>query len=161
MPLSFLSVCYEQLLDKIYAYLHNGQQRRSRPLRNPAEKRPMSAQITDVSDGIITLKITGILRQSEMAAVQKQAVEIIDKQGRVGLLAVMENFEGWERGGDWNDFEFQISHGDDIARIALVADPQWETGAMAFSGAGFRKASVRFFPTLQLEQAKAWITASE
>ena len=120
----------------------------------------MSAQITNVSDGIITVTVTGILRQSEMAVVQKQAAEIIDKHGRIGVLAVMENFEGWESGADWNDFDFQVSHGDEIIRMAIVADARWEANALAFSGAGFRKASVRFFQTPQLAQAKIWLAGS-
>jgi len=117
----------------------------------------MSVQITDISEGIITLIITGILKQSDMAAAQKQAVGIIDKQGNVRLLAILENFEGWESGADWNDFDFQLSHGDEITRIAIVAEPRWESNVLAFSGAGFRKAPVKFFPAPQLAQARAWL----
>jgi hypothetical protein len=42
------------------------------------------------------------------------------------LLAILEDFQGWERGVDWNDLEFTISHGGEIAKIAIVGEPRWE-----------------------------------
>jgi hypothetical protein len=71
------------------------------------------------------------------------------------LLAILEDFEGWERGADWNDLDFLISHGGQIAKIAIVAEPRWETLALAFAGAGIRRAPVKFFPPNQLAQARA------
>jgi hypothetical protein len=62
------------------------------------------------------------------------------------LLAILENFEGWERGADWNDLDFQHSHGNEIAKIGIVGEPRWEPEALVFAGAGFRRAPVKFFP---------------
>ena len=50
-----------------------------------------------------------------------------------------------------------ISYGGEIAKIAIVAEPRWETQALAFAGAGLRKAPVRFFAPNELEQARAWL----
>src|SRR5207249_3317473 len=47
------------------------------------------------------------------------------------LLVIVENFEGWERGADCgNDLDFMISHGGKISKIAIVAEPRWETLAL-------------------------------
>ena len=35
--------------------------------------------------------------------------------------------------------------GDKISKIAIVAEPRWETLALAFAGAGVRRAPVKFF----------------
>jgi SpoIIAA-like len=51
-----------------------------------------------------------------------------------------------------------ISHGGEIAKIAIVADPRWEVQALAFAGAGVRRAPVRFFPLEELAAARAWLT---
>lgn len=51
-----------------------------------------------------------------------------------------------ERGADWNDLDFQHSHGNEIAKIAIVGEPRWEPEALVFAGAGFRRAPVKFFP---------------
>jgi hypothetical protein len=73
------------------------------------------------------------------------------------VLAVLENFEGWERGADWGDLEFLFSHSHEIAKIAIVGEPRWESDALAFAGAGFRRAPVKFFPAGQETQARAWL----
>jgi hypothetical protein len=73
------------------------------------------------------------------------------------VLAILENFEGWEKGADWNDLDFQLSHGNEIAKIAIVGEPRWEPDALAFAGAGFRRAPVKFFPASQIAEARAWL----
>jgi hypothetical protein len=50
-----------------------------------------------------------------------------------------------------------LSHGGQIAKIALVGDRRWETSALAFAGAGVRRAPVKFFPLDQLAQARVWL----
>jgi hypothetical protein len=40
----------------------------------------MSAEIPGVGEGVLTIKITGKLRQSELAAAQKNAAEILRKR---------------------------------------------------------------------------------
>ena len=58
------------------------------------------------------------------------------------------------------DLEFVFSHSNEIARIAIVGEPRWEPEALAFAGAGFRRAPVKFFSTNQLAEARTWLAAS-
>jgi SpoIIAA-like len=117
----------------------------------------MPLQITSEPNETYVMRISGILKQSEFAASQKDVVQKIDSGSKPRILAILENFEGWERGTDWNDLDFLISHGGKIGRIAIVADPQWEVQALAFAGAGVRGAPVKFFqPTKQIE-ARNWL----
>jgi hypothetical protein len=106
-------------------------------------------------DGIYALRISGILKRSEFAAEQSALGRTIGSKPR--LLVILENFEGWERGADWNDLDFMISHGGKISKIAIVGEPRWETLALAFAGAGVRRAPVKFFPPSELEQARRWL----
>jgi len=46
-------------------------------------------------------------------------------------------------------------HGDQIQKIAIVADPKWETQVLMFVGTGFRGAPVKSFPSDQLAEACA------
>jgi hypothetical protein len=50
-----------------------------------------------------------------------------------------------------------ISHGGEISKIAIVAEPRWEALALAFAGAGVRRAPVEFFSTDKLQQARSWL----
>jgi len=117
----------------------------------------MSVQIQYQPDDTCVLRISGILKQSEFAAEQSALARDIDIGSKPRLLVILENFEGWERGADWNDLDFLISHGGKISKIAIVAEPRWETLALAFAGAGVRRAPVKFFPPNKLEQARNWL----
>lgn len=119
----------------------------------------MALQVEYGPDNLCVLHITGILNQAEFAATQKELAKNIDVGSKPRVLAIVDNFEGWERGADWNDLDFLITHGGEIARIAIVADPKWETQGLAFAGAGVRRAPVKFFPSTELQQAKSWIVA--
>ena len=108
-------------------------------------------------DGICALRISGILKQSEFGAGQSAIGRKIDTGLRPRLLVILENFEGWERSADWNDLDFLFSHSGEISKIGIVAEPRWEALALAFAGAGFRRAPVKFFPPDELEQARSWL----
>jgi hypothetical protein len=117
----------------------------------------MPVQIQHQSNDTYVLRISGILKQSEFGAEQTELARHIDTGSKPRLLVILENFEGWERGADWNDLDFMISYGGKIFKIALVAEPRWETLALAFAGAGIRRAPVKFFPPNELEQARSWL----
>ena len=58
----------------------------------------MSAEIVDNAEGVLTIKISGKLRQSELTAAQKNAAKILEKRGGSRVLVMAEKFEGWKRG---------------------------------------------------------------
>jgi hypothetical protein len=108
-------------------------------------------------DDICVLRISGILKRSEFGAEQNALARKIDMGSKPRLLVVLESFEGWEGGADWeNDLDFLFLHSAKISKIAIVAEPRWETLALAFAGAGVRRAPVKFFPPNELEQARNW-----
>ncbi len=117
----------------------------------------MSAIIQSEPDNLYVCRVSGVLKRSEFAAGQHELAADIDAGAQPRVLAIFENFEGWERGADWNDLEFLFSHSHAVAKIALVGEPAWEAEALAFAGAGFRQAPVRYFTPDQEAQARAWI----
>jgi SpoIIAA-like len=96
----------------------------------------MPVQVNYELNDTCVLRISGILKRSEFGAEQTELARKIDIGLKPRLLVILENFEGWERGADWNDLDFMISHGGEISKIAIVAEPRWETLALAFAGAG-------------------------
>ena len=117
----------------------------------------MPGQIQYQTNDICVLRISGILKRSEFGAEKGALARHIDTGLKPCLLVILENFEGWERSADWDDLDFYISHGGEISKIAIVAEPRWETPALAFAGAGFRRAPVKFFPPNELDQAQSWL----
>jgi hypothetical protein len=117
----------------------------------------MSVQIKYEPNETCVLRISGILKRSEFGAEETELARHIDTGLKPRLLVILEDFEGWERGADWNDLDFYISHGRKISKLAIVAEPHWETSALAFAGAGVRRTPVKFFPPDELEQARSWL----
>ena len=109
------------------------------------------------SNDICVLRLSGVLKRSEFGAEQEALAAHIDTGSKPRLLVILQNFKGWEHGADWNDLDFLFSHAGKISRIAIVAEPRWETLALAFAGAGVRRAPVKFFPPNELEPARNWL----
>src|SRR4051794_21278063 len=118
----------------------------------------MPANIRHESDNTYVLRLSGTLLRSEFGNAQDAAAIAIDAGVKPRILAILERFEGFERGADWGDLEFLFSHSNEIAKIAIVGESRWEPEALAFAGAGFRRAPVKFFPSGQESQARAWLT---
>jgi hypothetical protein len=112
------------------------------------------ANIQHEPNNISVLRFSGVLKRSEFGGTQTAAASAIDAGVKPRILAILENFEGWEKGADWNDLDFMLTHGNEIA---IVGEPRWEVQALAFAGAGFRSAPVKFFPPSQLAAARAWV----
>jgi hypothetical protein len=117
----------------------------------------MSAEIVDQTGGVVTFRISGKLKQAEMAGAQAQAAGIIQKQGKVSFLVLIENFLGTEKEGDWGDVSFQFQNDDFIKKIALVGDKQWEALTLMFTGKGIRRVAIEYFT--DLAKARAWLAA--
>jgi hypothetical protein len=117
----------------------------------------MPVQIEYQPNDILVLRMSGILMHSEFSAEQDALAGKIEAGANSRVLAILENFDGWERGADWNDIDFLFLYGHKITKIAIVVEPRWETLALAFAGAGVRRAPVKFFPPSELEQARSWL----
>jgi len=81
----------------------------------------MPAQIQYQADDIFVLRISGILKRSEFGAEQSALARNIDIGSKPRLLVILEGFEGWEPGADWNDLDFIFSYAGKISKIAIVA----------------------------------------
>ena len=96
--------------------------------------------------------------KDEFAAAQDAVAPDIDAGTKPRILALLENFGGWDRNAAWGDLEFLFWHSGEIAKIAIVGEPRWQHDAMAFAGAGSRPAPVSFFLPSQLAEARAWLS---
>lgn len=117
----------------------------------------MPASMRHESDNLYRVHISGVLSKTELENVQAVAIQEIKGLGTIKLLFILEQFQGWERGADWGDVTFFTSHEKDIGRIAIVGDEEWRDHALAFAGAGIRKATVRFFPPAEIARARAFL----
>ncbi|HEU5134816.1 MAG TPA: STAS/SEC14 domain-containing protein [Steroidobacteraceae bacterium] len=120
----------------------------------------MSAEIANVSGHVLTMKVSGTLTQAELAGMQSAAAGLISAGGKWRILVLTENFEGWERGGTWNDFSF-TDHDASVERMAIVGERRWEELTLLFTAQGLRAFPIEYFEPGQIAEARQWLAARE
>ena len=119
---------------------------------------PISAQRE--STNRYRLEIRGTLGKAEFDRCLTSLVSQIEDGGPLRLMVVLDQFDGWEAKGAWNDIGFYIQHGDAVGRIAIVGDERWRDLALMFAVADLRKAPVEFFRTDDAAAASTWLSKS-
>lgn len=117
----------------------------------------MTHEIIGIDGAVLSIRISGIMRLEDQHSLQTAGMELMAKGQKLRLLVALVDFQGWEKGVDWGDVGFLMSHGDDIAKMAIVGDEKWKDQVFAFVGKGFRATEVEFFPFSSMKQAESWI----
>ncbi len=117
----------------------------------------MACKIVGNEGGLLTVRISGKLKWAEFAQAQKQAIEVMRPGGKIRVLVLSENFQGWDNQGDWGDVSFQMKYDQQIERIAIVGEKRWQDMVEVFVGKGLRDADVRYFTPDQTALARTWI----
>jgi hypothetical protein len=117
----------------------------------------MAATIQRENNNTYVLRLSGEVQRTEFDNVQDTTASEIDRGVKPRILAILEDFQGWQKSASWSNLEFLYWHSNEIVKIAIVGDPRWEQSALAFAGAGFRNAPVKFFSDGQLAEARAWL----
>jgi hypothetical protein len=117
----------------------------------------MAYEILNTEGELMTLRISGVMRLEDQKAVQRMAADRIGTGGRISVLAIMDNFQGWSREDDWSDVGFLMAHGDAIRKMAIVGEDRWKDEVYAFTGKGLRETEIEFFPPSALAEAERWV----
>ena len=117
----------------------------------------MACEIIKITDSLVHARIRDVMRGTDQKMLESVAVELIEKGKKVRLLAVLENFKGWEKGGAGADLGFMMDHYDDIVKMAIVGDERWKEETLLYVGKGLRSTEIEFFPPSSLKQAEEWV----
>jgi hypothetical protein len=109
-------------------------------------------------DGILRVTVTGTVSQSDIEQFAEQFEKAASDQEKVRMLIELKDFEGWDFKGLWADLRFDVSHQDQMERIAILGDKRWEDWGTALSDPFF-KAELKFFETDERAAAEAWLQA--
>jgi hypothetical protein len=112
----------------------------------------------DPDSSVCEFHIDGALNRSEFVSAETDLASLISTGVEPRVLVILENFGGWA-GKDWDNLEFMFTHGQKIARIAVVGDARWEAEVKLFTGAGMRRTPVEFFTPDQIDEARSWVVA--
>ena len=103
---------------------------------------------------IVLFRVTGKLGKEELDIAQREA-ETVLQQGDARILVLAEDFEGWQKGGNWADLSFAERNDTFIHKMAIVADEKWRDQAAMFTMQGLRPFPIEFF-TSETE-ARQWL----
>jgi hypothetical protein len=117
----------------------------------------MSAKIISYTNGIVTVKITDLFTYSDQLALQHATIAIMPEQGKISVLTIFEDFQGWSKDDRWEDVSFQEKSDPYIQKMAIVGAEKWRELALMSVGAGFRSFPVAYFQTVELDTARAWL----
>ncbi len=117
----------------------------------------MPCEIVERENGLITIRISGMLKEAELDQAEQIAAEEIRSSGKIRLLFLVDDFQGWATADDWGDVSFQAQYDEQIEKIAIVCEERWRQKAEAFAGKGIRAVNIRCFAPSQTPLAKAWI----
>jgi hypothetical protein len=81
---------------------------------------------------------------------------VLKTHDKVRLLALFQDFHGWDAHALWDDITFAAGHFSKFERIALVGDKKWEEW-MAKVCKPFTAATVKYFDATELDTAWAWV----
>src|SRR6056297_1721382 len=108
-------------------------------------------------DDSIVIRVTGTVsrREVDLAAPEiEQALELANEP--LKLMIRLEDFEGWEIGGLWEDMTFSMQRRDAFGRIAVIGEStleKWGTMlAVPLTGS-----ELRFFPQESEDAARKWL----
>lgn len=119
----------------------------------------MACEIVLIEDNLVVARISGVMRLADLKALQDIAARIIAGGKAVRLLAVLEDFRGWDKAADWGNVDFFVAHGNQVARMAFVGDEHAREEVFAFVAKGLRDTEIEFFPTDRMQDAESWIRA--
>ena len=119
---------------------------------------PMTVQ--HERDNIYRVDLSGSVGKADFDRCQEQLAGEIGRIGPIKLLFILQDFEGWERDGNWNDLSFYIRYGHSIERIAIVGPERWRAETMMFAAADLRRAPVEFFTEDALSEARRWLSSA-
>jgi stage II sporulation SpoAA-like protein len=119
----------------------------------------MPAVLNREHENTYRLSISGVLSKADLDRSQDVLLAAMEHAalGKIRLLVVLGDFQGWDARSNWSDLSFYVRHGDRIERIAIVGDGRWRDHVLMFAAADLRRAPVKFFDTTSLDDARKWL----
>ena len=119
----------------------------------------MTANIVESNDGqLIEVELIGKLTDADYDRFVPLTEERINQHGKIRMIVVLTEFHGWDGAALWEDIKWDVKHFNDIERLAVVGDSQWEKGVAVFCRP-FTTAKIKYFDLANLDEARKWAAA--
>jgi hypothetical protein len=120
-----------------------------------------SAHVDEVVRGkILEVHLHGKLGREDYEKFIPETERLIRQHGKISILVEMHDFHGWDGSALWEDLKWNAQHFKDIERLAIVGETTWHRWMTGFCKP-FTNAEVRYFEPGELDEARAWVAASQ
>jgi hypothetical protein len=116
----------------------------------------MSISWEQETDSLLVLRISGKLIFSEFKDNQSKIEPILHAQGKMGLLAILDDFQGWDSDEGWEDMGLLNKNDKYLSRFAIVGNEEWRDEVSLFTLIGLRPVDISYFTT-EVE-ARKWLS---
>ena len=116
----------------------------------------MIEQLPESTGKVLGFKMSGKLHDEDYKTFVPLVDAAIAQQGKARMLAIFEDFRGWDMHALWDDIKFATTHCTRIQRVALVGEKTWEKWMSAICKP-FTMAKLRYFDSKDFEAAKKWL----
>ncbi|KAB2816262.1 MAG: STAS/SEC14 domain-containing protein [Flavobacteriales bacterium] len=108
-------------------------------------------------ENLIAAKISGKISKKDVERFHPLIHNTIEKGQKVDFYFELEDFDGYELEGLWEDLKVDTTHLSDYGKMAFVGDKKWQEWA-AKATDFFTDSEVRFFHLQEKKKAKEWIS---
>lgn len=119
----------------------------------------MYRQLTRPENNVLGFEITGRVDSDDVAGMTKELEHAIESAGRVRVLLRLRDVDGVRPGAVWEDLKFTVKHGNDIERMAVQGDRDWERWLAKLTGVG-APTDVKYFALEEADDAWRWLVAA-
>ena len=117
----------------------------------------MALFLNESSDnGLLEVKVSGKLTKEDYERFEPAVEKLIANSGKINILFVMHDFDGWEVGAVWEDIKFAAKHCRDIEKLAMIGEKNWEKW-MATLCKPFTMSTIKYFDVSEEEAAWSWL----
>lgn len=118
--------------------------------------------LPDSSENCIGFQVSGEVSTEEYDFLLPKLDEAIAAHGKINLLVVLYDFEGWtDLDAAKADSKFGSHQYRQVEKAAFVGDKKWEKWMIKLMDPFTRRTDERFFAMDQLEEAWSWIKEAE
>jgi hypothetical protein len=109
---------------------------------------------------VAELHVLGRVTQDDMKEILPKLEAFIARHGKIRIVEVIENFEGFDPATMLDGIKFDIAHLTDVTHAAVVSDIGW-IGFVTRATAMMMPLTVRMFEMDQLQKARDWARQPE
>jgi hypothetical protein len=117
----------------------------------------MPVDAREEGSDMVVITVRGRMAPADQAALLYSVAKAVERAGKIRLLAVLRDFEGWTIGEDWADDALRLQSDAPIIKMAIVGEARWKDDVFAFIAKPFRNRPIEYFESEAA--ARSWLAA--